>query len=137
MTFYTKIKTMSRSIYGSNKGSRPIYGISKKMEAECVCLPEVSPIIGLQLLNAYLENLKITIDRFYNSAFGIAPVVANMSMRAVVPTPVLMRINWVKENPGVKFDKTNLAHRDGLKFIYNLNNRDWRQDPLFKALGET
>ena len=128
---------MSRSIYGSNKGTRPIYGISKKLETECICLPEVSPIIGLQLLHAYLENLKTAIERFYNSAFGIAPVVANMTMRAVVATPVLMRIHWVKENPGVKFDKTNPIHKDGLKFIYNINNRDWRSDPLFKALGET
>lgn len=135
MTFYTKIKTMSRSMYGTSKGTRPIYGISKKQEADCSCIPEVSPIIGLRLLQTYLENLKVAIDRFYNSMFGIAPIVANMTMRATVATPVFMRLRWIDENPGIKFDKTNPAHRDGLKFIYNIHNRDWRLDPLFKKTG--
>ena len=127
---------MSRSIYGSNKGTRPIYGISKKQEAACICIPEVSPIIGLQLLHTYLEHLKTTIDRFYNPSFGIAPIIATMRMSAVVATPVFMRLRWIDENPGVKFDKMNSSHRDGLKFIYNIYNRDWRKDPLFKTLGE-
>lgn len=100
-----------------------------------MCLPEVSPVIGLEVLYSVLENLKTAIQRFYNTSFGVAPVVANMTMRAAVSTPVFMRLRWIDENPGVKFDKTNLAHRDGLKFIYNLYNRDWTKDPLFKAIS--
>ena len=119
----------------SSRGSRPIYGLSKKKDTGCICVPEVSPLVGLIALRRVLDNLEIIIDRFYNSSFGIAPVTANMTMRAVVSTPVFMRLQWLDENKGVKFDKTNSVHRDGLKFIYNINNRDWRLDPLFKKLG--
>jgi hypothetical protein len=119
----------------SSRGSRPIYGLPKKKDTRCICVPEVSPLVGLIALKRVLDNLEIIIDRFYNTSFGIAPVVANMTMRGFVSTPVFMRLRWIDENPGVKFDKMNLVHRDGLKFIYNINNRDWRLDPLFKVLS--
>jgi hypothetical protein len=125
---------MSRSIYGSNAGSRPIYGISKKLDSSCICEPTVSPLVALSTLQGILADLRVALERFYNQTFGIAPLAADMSMRAVVSTPVFMRMLWIKENPGVKFDKTNLTHLNGLKFIYNLQNRDWRNDPLFKAI---
>ncbi len=92
---------------------------------------------ALQKLASILQKLRTVIERFYNPAAGVAPVVANMTMRAGVSTAVLMRLLWVDANPGVKYDKTNPTHLDGLKFIFNLNNRDWRKDPMFIALGLT
>lgn len=124
---------MSRSVYGSI-GKLPIYGMSKKKYSECECVPYVSPLIALTTLKSVLENIRLAIERFYNPFFGVAPIVANMSMKAYVSTPVFMRFLWIKENPNIKFDKTNPIHLDDLKFIYNLNNKDWRNDPLFQNL---
>jgi hypothetical protein len=112
--------------------SKPIYGTPCKSSDVCT---ESNISEALQLLRSIIRNMRTAIERFYNSAFGVAPVVANMRMTATLPTSIVMRLRWIDNNPDTKFDKTNPYHLDGLKFVYNINNRDWRTDPLFIAMG--
>jgi hypothetical protein len=64
----------------------------------------------------------------------MSEVVGNMKMTATVSTPVFIRFKWIESHPGVKFNKTNPAHVDDIKFLYNIYNKDWTKDPLFKAI---
>lgn len=111
--------------------SRPIYGISTRPEVSCDCIADPPPTVALLKLLAIIQGFRTAVQRFYDQTYGVAPVVANMRMSAVVSTPVLVRLRWIELNPGVVFNKNNLAHLDGIKFIYNLINRDWHTDPLF------
>jgi len=65
----------------------------------------------------------------------VARIIGVMTMSAKVAPPVFMRLRWIEEHKGVKFDKQNEAHREDLKFLYNLYDKDWREDPMFKALN--
>ncbi len=76
------------------------------------------------------------IANFYDPTTGVAPVTANMNMKAFVSTPVYVRLLWMELHPGEKFNKYDELHVEGingLKWIYNIMGRDWRQDPLFKT----
>lgn len=112
--------------------SRPIYGLSAKAGEVC-CVPEVPPEAALTKFLVILSSLRTAIERFYDTFFGVAPVVANMSMSARAPITVVVRVRWMNENPGVKFNSTNIAHIEAIKFIYNLAGKDWRTDPLFRV----
>lgn len=117
--------------------AKPIYGMGRKNGNGdgCYCIPETPPATTLTMLLSILTKLRSTIEKFYNPFQGVANVVGIMTMRAVVSTPVFMRLKWIEEHPGVKFDKTNPTHLDDIKFLYNITNQDWRKDPLFKAIG--
>lgn len=116
--------------------ARPVYGLGPNGLGDCWCVPETPYKDTLLLFKSVLTNLRTAIERFYNSTLGVAPVVANMSMKAFVSTPVFVRMRWIEENPGIRFNKWNPAHRDGIKFIYNLINKDWRTDPMFRAMRD-
>lgn len=121
----------------SNRMSRPIYGISKRDNDPCNCVPETPPSVTLTTFLGILTSLRRVIDKLYNSFSGVAQIVGTLSMSAKVPTPIFMRFKWIEDHPNTKFDKQNAEHRDDLKFIYNLYNKDWRDDPMFKAMGIT
>jgi hypothetical protein len=119
----------------SNRMSRPIYGVSKRNNDPCNCVPETPPSVTLATFLGVLASLRTIIDRFYNAFSGVAQIVGTMTMSAKVPTPVFMRLYWIEEHKGIKFDKHNPTHLDDLKFIYNLYDKDWSDDPMFKAMG--
>ena len=114
---------------------RPIYGISSGLGNGCHCVPDPPLSNALLKLRSVLEKLRTVIDRFYNPFFGVAQVVGVMSMSAKVSLPVLIRLKWIEEHPNTKFDKTNVAHLDDIRFLYNLANKDWKTDPMFVELG--
>ena len=115
--------------------SRPIYGVSKRDNDSCNCVPETPPSVTLTSFLGILASLRRVIDKFYNPFMGVADILGQMSMSAMVAPTIFMRLRWIEEHPGIKFDKQNEAHRNDLKFLYNLYNKDWRDDPMFKALG--
>ena len=119
----------------SNRMSRPIYGISKRDNDPCNCVPETPPSVTLTSFLGILSSLRRIIDRFYNPFMGVSQVIGRLTMTAQVAPPVFMRLKWIDEHPGIKFDKQNTDHHNDLKFIYNLYNQDWHDDPMFKALG--
>jgi len=114
---------------------RPIYGISNARTTGCHCVPDPPLANALLGLQSILVKLRTVIDKFFNPFFGVSQVVGTMTMKATVPTVVFMRLKWIETHPNTKFDKTNPTHLDDIKFLYNLDNKDWRTDPLFKALG--
>jgi hypothetical protein len=115
--------------------SRPIYGIANRDNDPCNCVPETPPSVTLSTFLGILASLRNVIDKFYNPFMGVADVVGRLTMSASVPTTIFMRLKWIEGHPGVKFDKQNEEHHKDLKFLYNVYNQKWCDDPMFKALG--
>ena len=115
--------------------SRPIYGIAKRDNDPCNCVPETPPSVTLSTFLGILASLRNVIDKFYDPFMGVAQIIGRLTMSAKVAPPIFMRLRWIEDHPGVKFDKQNAAHRNDLKFLYNLYDQEWRDDPMFKALG--
>ena len=114
--------------------SKPIYGMTRSTSDGCNCVPDPLPTVALTSLLTILSRLRTVIDQFYNPFFGMAQVIGAMRMSAKVSTPVFIRLKWIEAHPQVKFDKTNPSHVDDIKFLYNIYNKDWHTDPLFKAV---
>jgi hypothetical protein len=115
--------------------SRPIYGVRNRDNDSCNCVPETPPSVSLTSFLGILASLRRVINKFYNPFMGVSQVIGIMTMSAKVAPPIFMRLKWIEDHPGTKFDKQNVGHRDDLQFVYNLYNQDWRNDPMFKAMG--
>lgn len=117
--------------------SKPIYGMTRSTSDGCNCVPDPLPSVALTSFLKILSRLRTVINQFYNPFFGVAQVIGSMTMSAKVSTPVFIRFKWIESNPNTKFNKTNPTHLDDIKFLYNIYNKDWKEDPLFKAMAQT
>jgi hypothetical protein len=127
---------MSRSVYGRRSGAlKTIYGggLSVNCPKICDCVADPEPIQAILQLDAVLTLLKTAVQNFYPSDTVRAPFTAPLSTRAGIPATHLLRMAWVRDHPGVQFDKTNSLHRFQLKDLYLMNGLDWTRDPLFKT----
>jgi hypothetical protein len=108
---------------------RSIYGTRSKYS--CVCEPVLHPIIGVSLLNTLLNSLKESIVKFFPPTQTKAPFTADMTVGSKLPARIVIRLIWIKDNPGVQFDKTNQTHLWQVRDLYESMRLDYTKDPLF------
>ncbi len=65
--------------------------------------------------------------------FG-APFVGTLTGTSAIAPALAVRLIWIQQNEGVKFDTTNRLHVNQLKDIYLSIAIDWRTDPILSKL---
>jgi hypothetical protein len=80
-----------------------------------------------------LTLLRQTVEKFYPADLVGIPFTAPLNTRSGLPATHLLRMKWIKDHPGVVFDKTNPTHRYQLKDLYIVYGADWTKDPLFRV----
>lgn len=83
------------------------------------------------MLQSILTQLTNSITKFYPRGQTNAPFTANMSIGSKLPARVVIRLIWIRNNPGIQFDQTNLTHLYQVKDLYLAAYQDWTKDPLF------
>lgn len=58
-------------------------------------------------------------------------IVGNMPVTAILPLAVIVRLEWVRQNPRTMFSATNPDHLFEIKDLYLRFRGDWRTDELF------
>ena len=109
------------------RARKPIYGC--KNIASCDSDPP--PIALLTVLRNIIDKFTYAIDKFFPDAKTNAPFTADMDATINVPPIIMVRLMWIKEHKGVKFDVHNTVHLNQIKDMYLRIGRDWEQDPLF------
>ncbi len=78
-----------------------------------------------------LNSLKESITKFFPASLLNAPFTADMSVGGTLPARIVIRLVWIKDNPGVQFDKTNTTHLWQVRDLYESMKLDYTKDPLF------
>ena len=66
----------------------------------------------------------------------VSTLTATMSAQMGCPPMVIARLSWVKQNPGVIFNRNNCLHVIQLYGVYNEIGIDYHYDPLATKMEE-
>jgi hypothetical protein len=78
-----------------------------------------------------LNSLKESISKFFPPARLSAPFTADMHVGGALPARIVIRLIWIKDNPGIQFDKANPTHLWQVRDLYESMKLDYTKDPLF------
>ena len=90
---------------------------------------------------ALLNSVKVLVPTNRTTLVGgdggvVSSLTATMSAQMGCPPMVIARLSWVKQNPGVIFNRNNCLHVIQLYGVYNELGIDWRYDPLAPKMVE-